>query len=84
MKVDLLEQLRSGAALSRRQQTRLILQLSWPAIVGQLSVIAMQYIDAAMVGRLGSNESAAIGLVVLSLNLFGDGLRDAFDPKMKN
>jgi len=28
--------------------------------------------------------AAAIGLVVLSLNLFGDGLRDAFDPKLKN
>ena len=25
-----------------------------------------------------------IGLIVLSLNLFGDGLRDAFDPKLKN
>ena len=25
-----------------------------------------------------------ISLVVLSLNLFGDGLRDAFDPKLKN
>ena len=28
--------------------------------------------------------AVAIGLVVLSLNLFGDGLRDAFDPKLKN
>ena len=26
----------------------------------------------------------AISLIVLSLNLFGDGLRDAFDPKLKN
>lgn len=25
-----------------------------------------------------------IGLIILSFNLFGDGLRDAFDPKMKN
>ena len=25
-----------------------------------------------------------IGLIVLSLNLFGDGLRDAFDPKLKH
>ena len=24
-----------------------------------------------------------ISLIVLSLNLFGDGLRDAFDPKLK-
>ena len=28
--------------------------------------------------------AAVISLVVLSLNLFGDGLRDAFDPKLKN
>ena len=25
-----------------------------------------------------------ISLIVLSLNLFGDGLRDAFDPKLRN
>lgn len=28
--------------------------------------------------------AVVIGLIVLSLNLFGDGLRDAFDPKLKN
>lgn len=28
--------------------------------------------------------AVAISLIVLSLNLFGDGLRDAFDPKLKN
>ena len=28
--------------------------------------------------------AVAISLVVLSLNLFGDGLRDAFDPKLKH
>ena len=28
--------------------------------------------------------AAVISLLVLSLNLFGDGLRDAFDPKLKN
>lgn len=28
--------------------------------------------------------AVTISLVVLSLNLFGDGLRDAFDPKLKN
>ena len=26
----------------------------------------------------------AISVVILSFNLFGDGLRDAFDPKLKN
>ena len=28
--------------------------------------------------------AAVISLIVLSLNLFGDGLRDAFDPKLNN
>lgn len=70
MKQDLLENLRSGAPLTRQQQTRLIMQLSWPAIMAQLSSIVMQYIDAAMVGRLGSNESAAIGLVASTTWLF--------------
>lgn len=38
-------------------------QLSVPAILTQITSIAMQYIDAAMVGRLGASASAAIGLV---------------------
>lgn len=44
--------------------------LSLPAMLAQLSSIAMQYIDAAMVGRLGADDSAAIGLVSTSLWLF--------------
>ena len=28
--------------------------------------------------------SIVISLIILSFNLFGDGLRDAFDPKLKN
>ena len=45
--------------------------------MGQLSVIAMQYIDAAMVGRLGSGESAAIGLVTSTTWLFMELLKSA-------
>ena len=37
--------------------------LSLPAILTQITTIAMQYIDSAMVGALGANASAAIGLV---------------------
>ena len=46
--------------------------------------------EARAAGNLVGNPwplvfpAIAIGLVVLSLNLFGDGLRDAFDPKLKN
>ena len=34
-----------------------------PAILTQITTIAMQYIDSAMVGGTGANASAAIGLV---------------------
>ena len=42
---------------------RLTIELSVPAIIAQLSSITMQYIDAAMVGRIGAEASASIGLV---------------------
>lgn len=66
MKRDLLKELREGAQLTRGDQIRLIVQLSLPAIMAQLSHIVMQYIDAAMVGRLGSAQSASIGLMASS------------------
>lgn len=66
MKKDLLKDLREGAQLSRGDQIRLIIHLSLPAIMAQLSHIVMQYIDAAMVGRLGSSQSASIGLMASS------------------
>ena len=63
MKTDPLAQLRAGAALTTRQQLSLTLHLSWPAIMAKLATIIMQYIDAAMVGRLGAAQAAAVGLV---------------------
>ena len=71
MKRDMLKELREGAQLTRGDQIRLIVQLSLPAIMAQLSHIIMQYIDAAMVGRLGSAQSAAIGLMTSSTWLLG-------------
>lgn len=44
--------------------------LSFPAIVAQMSTIAMQYIDASMVGSLGANASASIGLITTTTWLF--------------
>ena len=52
-------------------QLRLDWQLSLPAILTQITTIAMQYIDSAMVGALGADASAAIGLVASSTWLFG-------------
>lgn len=48
-----------------------VLRLSIPAILTQIATIVMQYIDSAMVGRLGENAIAAIGLVSTSTWLFG-------------
>ena len=50
-------------------QIREVWQLSLPAILTQISSIVMQYIDSAMVGALGANASAAIGLVATSTYL---------------
>ena len=49
--------------MSGGQQLKLTLLLAVPAILAQLSSVLMQYIDSAMVGRLGSNQAASIGLV---------------------
>ena len=48
-----------------------VIALSIPAILAELSSMAMQYIDAAMVGSLGASASAAIGLVSTSTWLLG-------------
>ena len=46
-----------------KQEARQVWRLSLPAILTQITTIAMQYIDSAMVGALGANASASIGLV---------------------
>lgn len=71
MSKDYLEALRNGEHLTLRQLTRLIIHLSLPAIFAQISSIVMEYIDASMVGHLGSNEAASIGLIASSTWLFG-------------
>lgn len=67
---SLLSLIRDGKPMSLRQQLRLTALLSFPAIMAQLSAIAMQYIDASMVGSLGAGSSAAIGLVSTTTWLF--------------
>lgn len=76
-KDGLLAMIRDGKHMSLRQQLLLTAQLSMPAIMAQLSSIVMQYIDASMVGSLGANEAASIGLVSTTLWLFG-GISSAF------
>ena len=63
MSKDYLMMMRDGKELSTSQQLSMIFRLSIPAILAQISNVIMQYIDASMVGRLGANDSASIGLV---------------------
>lgn len=67
----LLALIREGKSLTFGQQLKLTAQLSIPSIVAQLSSIVMQYIDASMVGSLGADASASIGLVSTTTWLFG-------------
>ena len=54
-----------------KPQVKEVWVLSLPAILTQITTIVMQYIDSAMVGSLGANASAAIGLVSTSTWLLG-------------
>ncbi len=67
----LLEKLRGGQSMSRREKIKLALFLGLPAMLAQLGTIVMEYIDAGMVGRLGSEQAASIGLVATSTWIFG-------------
>ena len=68
--------IRSGQDMSGSQKLNLIVQLSVPSILAQLTTIMMFYIDASMVGSLGAKASASIGIVESTTWLFG-GLTSA-------
>ncbi len=66
----MLSLIREGKSMTLGQQLRLTAYLSVPAIMAQVSSIAMQYIDASMVGSLSANAAASIGLVSTTTWLF--------------
>ncbi len=68
---DIAVLMRENQNVSLKDKLAIVLHLSTPAILAQISEIAMQYIDAAMVGSLGASASAAIGLVSSSTWLLG-------------
>lgn len=68
---SLLALIRDGKPMMTGQQLRLTVRLGVPAVIAQLSSIVMQYIDAAMVGHLGAEASASIGLVSTTIWFFG-------------
>ena len=70
-RTDIAALMRSGKQIGLRERFRLVFRLSLPGILAQISEIIMQYIDAAMVGKLGAGASASIGLVSSSTWLIG-------------
>ena len=73
---DLLAYIREGRTMTREEKLRLIVQLSIPSILAQLSATVMFFIDYAMVGHLGEKATAAVGLVETTTWLMG-GLASA-------
>ena len=72
----LLSYIREGRTMTQREKLWLIIQLSIPSILAQISATVMFFIDASMVGHLGAKASAAIGLVETTGWLMG-GLASA-------
>lgn len=66
----LLALIRERKPMTVAQQLQLTVYLSIPAIIAQLSAIIMQYIDASMVGSLGAEGAASIGLISTTTWLF--------------
>ena len=76
-KDSLLKLIREGQPLSLRQQLKLTFALSLPAILANTSAMVMQFIDASMVGQLGADDSASVGLMGTTAWLF-EGVLSAF------
>ena len=63
--------LRDGKPLTNKDKLILIIQLSSPSILAQITSVVMFFIDQAMVGHLGAKASAACGIVETSTWLLG-------------
>ena len=66
-----LRKLQNGETLRFKEVLSLTAALSFPAMMAELSTIIMEYVDASMVGSLGADATASIGLVASSTWLFG-------------
>ena len=47
--------------MNRRRLLRTVMALAWPTMLEQWLQVAAQYVDSAMVGRLGAAATAAVG-----------------------
>lgn len=68
---QLLAYIREGRTMTQTEKLRLIVSLSVPSILAQISATVMFFIDASMVGHLGERATAAIGLVESTTWLMG-------------
>ena len=73
----LMESIRSGRAMVRSEKLNLIVGLSIPSMLAQISTVLMFFIDASMVGHLGAEASASIGLIESTTWLVGSLLSAA-------
>ena len=73
----LMESIRSGRAMARSEKLNLIVGLSIPSMLAQISTVMMFFIDASMVGHLGAEASASIGLIESTTWLIGSLLSAA-------
>ena len=73
----LMESIRSGRAMARSEKLNLIVGLSIPSMLAQISTVLMFFIDASMVGHLGAEASASIGLIESTTWLIGSLLSAA-------
>ena len=71
MAKDLLSYIRDGRTMTRSEKLRLIVELSIPSILAQISATVMFIIDYAMVGHLGEKATASVGLVETTTWLMG-------------
>lgn len=67
----LLSNIREGIAMTGREKLTLIISLSIPSILAQITNVLMFFIDASMVGHLGAEASASIGLIETTTWLMG-------------
>lgn len=73
----LMESIRSGRTMARSEKLNLIVELSIPSMLAQISTVLMFFIDASMVGHLGAEASASIGLIESTTWLVGSLLSAA-------
>ena len=57
--------------ITTKEMLSMVIRLSIPAFFAEMTTVMMEYIDAGMVGSLGANATAAIGLVSSSTWLIG-------------